>query len=226
MRIVIAILCFKMFFFSPLMTGQTMPTNTDFYKKKTEDLDLNDFKGSIYYMKEFVKAIVEDDLVNKNTEKYIKYDAYNDIFEMKNSFDDRQISFLKKEIGINVNFEDKQFLFAGFYNENKRYQNGYLLRMGLIGAVEYFCKIDKVLNLPVKAKTTLEADKKGRISDKIYFLSDKSGVIRSISITRKSVLMLFDEEKRAQLKKYVKKEKLRFKKPEDLKSLISYYNSI
>ena len=66
------------------------------YKKTQEEIDLNDFKGSMYINDKFVKSIVYDGLTKKNKTLYLRYDAYRDIFEKKPTPNEVSHDYLKQ----------------------------------------------------------------------------------------------------------------------------------
>lgn len=206
------------------ITSQRLPTNTELYKNKEIEAKLEDFSGSKYFKEDFEPSVVEDRLTQKKTEKWLRYDALNDFFELRDSKEAGSVTFLKKEIGLDVVFNGKPFVYMLYFDENGQQQSGYLHRLGKLGSRMVYAKYGKSLRMPEKAKTTLQNDRKGRISDEMYYLAQKGGSVAPIDIDKKSVIDFFEKSQQAMVKKYVKENRLKFKEVEDVVKLAEFVN--
>ncbi|RMB59077.1 hypothetical protein EAX61_08415 [Dokdonia sinensis] len=205
-------------------TSQTLPTNTEFYKNKGIEAKLEDFNGSKYLNDNFAPSVVEDRLTQKKTDKYLRYDALNDFFEMRDTKEASKPAFLKKEIGLDVVYDGKPFVYMLYFDESGQQQYGYLHRLGTLGNKVVYAKYGKTLRMPEKAKTTLENDRKGRISDEKYFLVENRGSVSPIDIDRKSVVDFYEKNQQAAIKNYIKENKLKFKEVDDVIQLSQFMN--
>ncbi|MFD2586693.1 hypothetical protein ACFSQJ_07105 [Croceitalea marina] len=225
----------KIFFYNLIMImflflkvqGQGLPTNREYYKHQGIEAKIEEFSGSKYYHDTFKLSTIQDKLTEKEEKKYLRYDALNDFFEMKESINSANVTFLKKELGIDVVYDNKHFVYTRYNDDFDKRQTGYLHLIGQIESNNIYVKYGRNLRMPEKAKTTLEMDKKGSITNTIYYLHGKdANSISKIEINKKSILNLFAEKNIDKVKNFIKQEKLKFKKVNDLEKLIQFADNI
>jgi len=224
MKKIVSILVFILLTLNSI--GQAIPTNPEYYKNEGPKVDIDKFLGSKYLDEEFQSGIVEDKLSQKKVNTFIRYDVLNDFFEMKDTKASKNTTFLKKELGIDVVYNNLIFVYTNYYNELGNFETGYLQKLGVIGETEVFAKYTRSLKLPEKAKTTLEQDRKGRIRNEMYYLSESEGSKKVVNLDKKNILLYYSKENQPKIKSFIKKQKLKFKNPEDVVQLIAYAKTL
>jgi len=196
------------------------------YKKSGEKYDISDFRGSIYLDKKFKNGVVDDGLAKNKKNVFLRYDALNDVFEMKQSFSQGEHEFLKQAIEIHLTLEGRNFHYQYYKNYDGQNVWGYLHKIADFGNKSIYIKYGKKLIMPKKAKTSLEKDLPGKIKDNKYYVVDQVGQLGYAKINKKNITEYLPKDKQKQLKEFIKKEKLKFKDDLDFKKLADYCKTL
>ena len=205
---------------------QNLQSQIPYVKPDGEKIELADFKGTPYLEKEFQKGVVYDGLTGKENNLFLRYDALNDTFEMKDTKATKNKEFLKKAYEVHVGINDKVFYYQNYINEGGRNVTGYLREITTVGDKKFYIKYGKNLVMPKKAATTLEQDRPGRIENESFYVVGVSNKLKATDIKKKNVLDHFPNDKRSELKQFIKKNRLRFKDEKDIKKLADYMKKI
>ena len=167
-----------------------------------------------YLSQDYKPALVYD--IKQQT--YLRYNIFDDEMEYVK---ENQIYYLKKEIGRTVRFADN--------TTYKVYQKS--------GSLKYFLvnvegKNDLVTNQIVKfypKEEPLSGYDRGKSADykrrnDEFYIATKSRVIQ-LPTNKKSFYKFFGP-KAAKIKSYLKKNRLSYKKIDDLEKVITYYNTL
>lgn len=206
--------------------AQTLPTNTEFYKQKELNINLEDFNGSKYLNDDFQLGIISDDLSNKTFKAYVRYDVLNDVFEIKESLTQSSPTFLKKASATSVKINNSEFSYNSYLNENSSRELGYIEYLGSILEGDLYTRYDAELRLPQKAKTTLEKNRKGKISIKEHYMLKNENSIKLIKINKKSIFDLFPKSHSPKLKVFLKETKNKVSNTNEIKAIIDFANSL
>ena len=104
-----------------------------------ESIDLSTFKGSIYPEENFSKGQITDKLSNKTIPSFLRYDAYNDAFQMNETASTTGYSYLKKEVSLGLTYNNTAFVYTTFVNEEGNSKLGYLQELvSLEGTTIYY----------------------------------------------------------------------------------------
>ncbi|MDY8134850.1 hypothetical protein [Aquimarina sp. 2201CG5-10] len=196
------------------------------YKKSNDEINLKDFNGSLYLEDIFIGGTVYDGLTKKEKQVFLRYDVYNDVFEMKDTQADKKYNFLKRSVEVKVLLNGKNFYFLNYTNNEGKLVSGYLDELAQISDIKLYVKYDKTLILPKKAQTSLETDRPGKIKDKMYYVVGKSENLKATTITKKSILTYIPEAQKKEVKEYIKKSRIKFKDPKDIKKIAEYYKTL
>ncbi len=101
-----------------------------------------------------------------------------------------------------------------YYNITARVKSAYILK-----------ESKKILRDGVLNKLTQKKSKSKYISSSKYYYYNNEKFTELV-LKKKTVLALLDADKRKSVKKYAKKKSLSFKKDEDLKEILNYYNKL
>lgn len=193
-------------------------------KKEAEKIDIADFLGSPYHEEKFVKAIIYDGLTSKESTQLVRYDALNDVFEMKSELSQSTPEYLKQSSEITVTIDSKKFYYKSYTNDEGKFVWGYLQEIAKVGNKLFYLKYGKTLIMPQEAKTTLEQDRPGKIKDQEYYVVGAENQLKYTTINKKTILFQIPLDKRDQVKAFIKKEKLKFKSIKDIKKLASFFS--
>ncbi len=155
----------------------------------------------------------------------IRYDGHKDQMQLKNF--ENQIIVIDKRTVSEVIFSNGSIYKVYDYNLKNDKKNGYLKQVKDNNKVSLLKK-ETVKFYPAKAaESSYQSDRKATYKrvDDIYLVYDKaSNSINSIS-KKKAFLSLFPEKK-SELEKFLKSNKIKFSKEQDLIKLVDFLNSI
>ncbi len=201
------------------ITSQDLPareiiTPSNFIAKMNDNSN-NKIEGSIFYNKKWNSIITINVAGGKKyTIPKSNFSLKDGVFVMKTASD----SIYKIEIDniSSVIFDQKQFEFI----ESNFYER---LSKGKINIFkQYYLKIEEGrMDAISKAKITKDKYKKAYK----YFIKTNYG-LTEFKLNKKKVLQYFDESKKSKMKKFIKKNSLKYKKEKDLKKILEYYNTL
>lgn len=209
-----------------LITAQTLPTNTEFYKQKESEINIEEFNGSKYLNDDFTSVSVYDGLSDLSFNTFARYDVLNDVFEIKKDPNKKSYEFLKKTPATAVQMDNDKFTYTSYVNNLGKRENGYLQELGSVSDKKIFARNYAELRLPEKAKTTLEKDRKGKVFLKVYYLLENQNSLAPIDIDKKSILTLFDKSKQSKVKTFMKAQKLKARTIQEIRDIITYAASL
>jgi len=192
------------------------------YKKSIETIDINDFKGTMYLEDTFVLSTIYDGLANHTRQAYLRYDAYNDVFEMKKSLQSKEHTHLRTSSVVSITYGTRKFYYRSYTTKSGKLQLGYLEEICKIGDQVFYKKYGKELIMPKKAQTTYEQDIPGKIANKTYYVVGAAKELKANAITKKTILNYIPSAHFDEIKSYIKQSKLKFKTPDDLQQLAKY----
>ena len=161
-----------------------------------------------------------DDLTDKDLSLYLRYDAYNDVFERKSSLQSSASTFLKKIFGTRVLYGNREFVYSNYKDDTEKLVSGYIESLGNYSDKIFYAVHKKDLVLPEKAPNPQVKDRAGRIRDRMYYLMKDSRGFKEVDINRRKIYDYFPSEKRNVIKSLLKEKKYKFKNSGELKSFI------
>lgn len=206
--------------------SQTLPTNTEFYKTKELNINLAEFSGSKYLSEKFEKASINDELSNKKLLAFVRYDLLNDVFEVKENLTQSSPSYLKKASATSLNINNATFEYTSYQNQSNSRELGYIQVLGDIHNGKLYAKHLAELRLPQKAKTTLEKDRKGKISQVVYYILVTDDNTKIIDIDKKSIVELFPDSYSSKIKSFLKKTKNKVRNVDDVISVLNFARTL
>jgi len=215
-----------LFSFVHVGIGQTLPTNTAFYKTKELNVNLEEFQGSKYLNESFEEGTINDALSDKNFQAFVRYDILNDVFEIKETLTQSSPSFLKQAPATSIVINNNTFKYTSYQNEDASRELGYIQVLGNVNNGKLYAKHVAELRLPQKAKTTLEKDRKGKISQRVYYMLMTEDSVRPFDVNKKSIFNLFDSSSTPSIKSFLKETKNKVRNIDDVIAIITYANTL
>lgn len=161
-------------------------------------------------------------LNNYQTVVLARYDAYKDIFEIKNA---KKTFHFTKNIGSKVIFTNDNLKYQVFQNKD----NSKSFYKVTFEQKNSFILTKEKVNLygGKKPKNTYEEYEQSyfkKVNNKTFISLDSNDAL-IIPSSNKKFLKLFEENKN-EVKKYIKRNKLSHKKVDDLKKILIFYNTL
>ena len=187
-------------------------------------MSLDDIEGSPYYNDKFVlgKILVNGKDIPGNYA--LRYNAYNDQVELQGA---EVTEALIKAVNYSCVINNKKFVYRtykpkkkeapimGYFEVLTSETNGLLLKQNRMKYKE-----------ALEAKTSMTQPLPARFIPYTNYYFLKNGTSVATLVSKKTVLDNFEPEVQATMKKFIKAEKIDFKKERDLVRLFNYYASL
>lgn len=190
------------------------------------NLTLDDINGTIYLNENFtLGTLYEDGVAFKKL--YLRYDAYNDEVELKESADSDVVRAMVQHPRYSCSMNGNEYLYMEYLNEDGESKEGYLSPLVSGGDYILLVKNSKVFKEGKPAKTSLDNSFPHRFLDETEYYVSKNGESPVFMKTRKSdVLSVFAKEHQKAIKSYMKDKRPNVKDGGDLINLFAYANTL
>ncbi|GAA0873533.1 hypothetical protein GCM10009117_26800 [Gangjinia marincola] len=189
-------------------------------------MDYDKINGSPFLNNKFLPGKI----INKNTldiqNVYLRYNVYNNFFEVKESDSgDETFSLMKNKFIIPSINQQEFYLTKSIENDENIYVSLVSrLNDNKIILKAYTCEYKE----GVIPKSSYDKGRPAKfISNEVYYIaaSEDFKLYKEFDLSKRDLLDIFDD-KRDALKKFIKQKDLKFKNENDLIILINYYKSI
>ena len=180
-----------------------------------------EYEGSIYQNLRFENASVVDEKSGTYDVK-LRYNIFTDVLEYKRG--DKIFNVIKKP-SIHCRIGDDYYYYCDFKTLRGMKKPGYYVLVELNERYGIYKKPTLQFVEPKQKASAFEVIEPGKIRSSIAYFLEEKGVLMSIPMDKKEILVAFDDKK-DELKSYMKSEKIKLKKEEDLIRLVSRYNSL
>ena len=191
--------------------------------RNTSKNNEGNYIGSPYLEKEFSQGILYDSIQNKSYSVLLRYNIYNDLFEVKKS--ENSIFNLAKRSNFTFNINERKFVLLDYFEE---YNNAGYFEVLLDGQnMSLYKKYKRILQPPVKAQSSYEKDKPAKFinSESLFYKSGNSNKLNKLPKKKKELYTIF-KKKIKEVENYISKNKLNIKKESDLIKIIEFYNAL
>ncbi|MEZ4811526.1 MAG: hypothetical protein R2819_14295 [Allomuricauda sp.] len=189
-------------------------------------LTLEDIDGTIYLNENFtLGSLYENGEAFKNL--YLRYDAYNDEVELKETSDADLVRAMVKHPAYSCNINGEDYYYLSYKDEDGVSKEGYLTPLVSGGDYVLFVKRIKVFKEGKPAKTSLDKGFPHRFLDKTEYYVSRAGETPIFMKNKKSdVIAIFLENDRDAIKEYVKNKRTNVNNDGDLLNLFTYANTL
>lgn len=186
----------------------------------------NTYKGSPYHTPNYLIGSIykEGKLLSNNVA--LRYNISADEIEVKESMEspDSEAQMLLKSLDIFVQINGDLFYYMS--ENNPAGKAGYFQLLAEGPSINLYKKVVKEFIAEEKPTPSSPRGKFAYFKDKtVYYFVDKEGKFYEISTSKKKILKILNGDT-ARLNKFIKKNKINFKKEKDLKKFINFFNSI
>ena len=189
-------------------------------------IDLNEVKGTPYETESFQPGMVSNKKLNDNNTYYFRYNIFSDIMEMKESQFDENLYGLIKSLNIYAKIKGKEYHFEIYTKDNKKSTDeGYFILISKGEKVDLYLRKTKTFIDAKPAKDAYHQAEKAKFKDFEYYYY-KTGRVLILLPTKKKDLLEVLSDHEAEIKKYIKEEKINLKNERDLIKLMNYYGTL
>ncbi len=189
-------------------------------------LTLDDIEGTIYLNGQFAIGTLfyEGEAFKK---LQLRYDAYNDEMELKESAGSEEVKALVKDPGLSCSLNGTTFIYTAMTGKNDTRRNGYLIPLYEGKTFRLYERKIKDFKEGKQAKTSHGTSFPNRFVDNNEFYSNKENSIPKILPAKKSeIIPIFGEEKEKTIKKFIRDKKIDLSKAGDLVNLFAFANTL
>ncbi|MDP2687437.1 MAG: hypothetical protein Q8O62_09460 [Aequorivita sp.] len=180
--------------------------------KEEAYLNSNFMVGNIYQDENLIKAGVP-----------MRYNAYADEIEIKNHVSEENYGALMKDESIYVKIEKDIYVFIPFDGSNEK--GGYFNIIADGKTYDLYKKTKAVFEEPYTAATSYEKNKPASFTKESKYYLMKNGTLYELPDNTSSILKMM-EDKKQEVKVFVKKNNLDLHKEEDLSKIVLYFDSL
>jgi len=191
------------------------------YKKLDDSINVSETEGSPYENETFVfgKAISEKRDIS--SPYLMRYNIYNDVIEVK---DKDQLSGLLRSFDLYVTLSNKEYHFAEYFNESNTIKKGYFILLYRGTNIELFLRKTQKYKEAVPPKNSFQPKQPAEFVDYEAFYMKQEGALLEIPTNKKELTGQFPEIE-ADLKKFMKANKISLKSENDVIELFTYIDS-
>ncbi|MCY1719062.1 hypothetical protein OU798_01825 [Prolixibacteraceae bacterium Z1-6] len=215
--------------FSAAQTNYQLGESIEFYRSTkmrsgewNQTLTSKDIEGSPYLNDEFINGTVFTTSKLQYQNIPLRYNIFNDDMEFRTP-DNQVMAIAAPEIIESVEFGEFKMKYLP-YSAAKKIRRGFFKEL-VNGKVSLYAKPNILYTEPQKPAPYKEAQP-AKFTNKPDFYYIREGTESAQKIDNKNVLIQFFPDHQKEVAAFVKKNKIKHNKEEDLTELINYYNSL
>ncbi|MDH7445347.1 hypothetical protein [Aquimarina sp. 2201CG14-23] len=212
------ILQFLFLVMSPVLFAQ-LPQSLLKPTKRISTFD--EYDGSIYKTLRYKQASVIDEKSGTFDAK-LRYNTYADALEFKKS---SNIFELVKSPTAHARIDGDYYYYCEFRTQRGLKRHGYYVLVELNERYRIYKKYSAKIIDPEKRGSASGTATPGKVQTITKYYLEERGVIMELPMNKKEILSTLGD-KEEELKIYIKKEKIKVRKEEDLIRLVSRYNAL
>lgn len=186
-----------------------------------KNISFDDYNGTIYENTGFANATVIDEKSSSFDAK-LRYNIYDDIIEHK---DGNDFSQLVKNKTVHARIGEDYYYYCDFKTTRGVRRPGYYVLVEYTENYSIYKKYNLDITDPAVRTSPLDPVVPGKIRKSEEYFLEERGVIINLPMNKKEILVSFSD-KSNELEKYMKKERIKVRKEEDLIRLVSRYHAL
>ncbi|WP_276392788.1 hypothetical protein [Eudoraea chungangensis] len=187
-------------------------------------ISLENIEGSVYFNDEFIKGDVF--YLDKLFDSYpMRYNAYNDEIEIRRS-KDSPLESVYKSTSLTCIVDNQSYLYSKYFDGKGEIKEGYIIRLNQGPKFVLYEKKSKLYIEGRKAATSMHPSYPPKFDDKHeYFISVDREIPVLFKGSKKELSAVFGSEKTDEIKSFIKQNKIKLNKEEDLIKLLDFVNT-
>jgi hypothetical protein len=203
------------------------PSQTEYNSNRTVNLldNQNDYTGSPYYNKDFVKGSVLSDGKTIASNQLLRYNVSKEEFEISDPINpnSKTLKTIIRNTKLTIQIGDESF---EYISDEKNRLRGYFIPLVNGDKKSLYKKIKKEYIPSQKAASSMASNIAALYKEKQFlYLLDDEGIYTKLTTSKKDNLNAFGDAKK-DVKVYAKQNKLNLKKEKDLIKVVTYVNSL
>jgi len=200
-----------------------------------DKFDIEDARGTPFLIEDFSTGYIIDTKSNNKAQTNLRYDVYNDIFEIQLEPNDKSLKTLERTPRFEYSLKGEKFVLIQTPEINEAHYtsgNGYAVELTSSDAdVVLYKRYFKELKQGRKGATSYQADVPPSISQKVKYLIKFGDTFETADDHRKRILEAFPSDKQNNIKKFIKSKNFKFRGSDkeiqnQMIQVVRYYNSI
>ncbi len=180
----------------------------------------DEYEGSMYLKSRYKESSVVDEKSGTFDAK-LRYNIYTDGLEFSRN---SKLYEIKKSTTIHARIDGDYFYYCNFKNQRGLNRDGYYILVELNDKYRIYKRLTIDIVEP-SHNLIKKIDEVGKLKMHSTYYIEEAGVVMQLPLDKKDILVTFSD-KESELKKYLKKEKIRLKKEEDLIRFVARYNAL
>ncbi len=180
----------------------------------------DDYEGTVYSKTKYQESSIIDERSGTHNAK-LKYNISTDALEYKK---DENLYHIEKQPTIHARIDGEYFYYCNFKNPRGVDRPGYYILVELNDQYRIYKKYTLKIKDPINNEVT-HSHMPGELRMIVTYYLEENDMILELPMNKKEMLASFSD-KEEELKAYLKKEKIRFRKEEDLIRLVARYNAL
>ncbi|GAA4273976.1 hypothetical protein GCM10022258_32700 [Aquimarina gracilis] len=180
----------------------------------------DEYDGSMYMKSRYKESSVIDEKAGTFDAK-LKYNVFTDALEYSQG---SKLFEVVKSPTVHARIDGDYFYYCEFKTPRGLKRTGYYVLVELNDKYRIYKRFTLKIKEPTR-NTLTQANEAGELRMITTYYLEESGLIMELPMNKKDMLATFSD-KEGELKEYLKKEKIRLKKEEDLIRLVARYNAL
>lgn len=182
----------------------------------------DEYAGSIFINQNFKAALVIDERTG-TYDADLRYNIYSDAIEFAK---DDQLFELEKNSVMHFKINDELYYYCKFKNDRGLNRHGYYILVSLSNNYTIYKKIELDITAPKTTSVVESHNAQGRILKREVYYIEKDKKITELPQNKKDILSTVFSDQEVALKAFIKTEKIKIRKEQDLIKLVQKYNSL
>ncbi len=180
----------------------------------------DDYDGSVYMKSRYKESSVIDEKSGTYDAK-LKYNIFTDALEYSQG---SSLYAIAKRPTVHARIDGDYFYYCNFKGQRGQNREGYYILVELNDKYRIYKKLTLKIKEPSKNSLT-QADDPGELRMLTTYYLEEEDMIMELPMNKRDLLATFND-KEGELKEYLKKEKIRLKKEEDLIRFVARYSAL
>ena len=210
------------FIFTIRLNAQYIQNISDIQGKPLIQRNNSDVSGTLFLFDDWVKGTVEQGNKTSYKDVDLKYNTYNEELFFKNPKDGSMLSFVVPVTAFSLAINGKIEIYRNGFPEIDNFNTKSYYQVIFDGGIKLLFKSYKTL-IEVKPYNSPTTEKK-IIDNSVYYVLN-GNVMTKFKPSRKDFLEILNS-KSNEIDAFIKKEKIDFKKHQDLTKVFAYYSTL
>ena len=199
-----------------------------------KSVNLGNVIGTPYLDEDFVKGVIVDEKNDKNSAAYLRYNSYNDIFEIKLDLNADDVKSLERTSNYKFILNGERYVLINSPKVINKYHyrngNGYVVALKETENLSLYKRYFKKYEKGKKATTNYDTDKPARLDTRTTYIFKFKDRYVTVEPHKKRILEAFTDHKK-EIKNFIKENKIKFRggtegEESDLVTVLNFYNSL